>query len=87
MSVQSSEIPTESDEWRKSHSKKGRKRYFLEYRVVPEEYQRFITRWYTHANEWRSHWRNYATEADRDEALRNLNKKDHLFEYRLPQGT
>ena len=61
--------------------RKKTKPYTIEWRRKPEVWARLFKSW-RGTNDWSKHHRNYATEAQRDEALRVLNRKDGYWEYR-----
>lgn len=84
--MQSSEMPTENDDWkRRSKSKRGKKVFCVEYRMREQTGKsifRSFTKWY----EWSKYWSKYKTEKQREEAVRAMNRKDTLFEYRIPSS-
>lgn len=82
--MQRSQMPTEDDNWKK-RSKSKKKTLRLEYRIRPE-------RWLSDSmwrslginNDWALCSKKYRTEDQREMAMTRMNKKDTLFEYRIP---
>jgi hypothetical protein len=81
--MDSSQMPTETDEWKKSPGKKKRGTYTLEYRVKPRKGRNAL---FKEWEVWRTYHKRYRTPAQRDEAMIAMNRKDTLFEYRQPLG-
>lgn len=81
--MQRSQMPTETDDWKKK-SKSKKKTLYLEYRIKPEYYNGFWQTLLSHHKEWRKHHAKYRTEEQRKMAMDTMNRKDTLFEYRIP---
>ena len=79
-------MPTESDEWkRQAKRKQGKKTYRLEYRMRPERRNSWSKHMFPSWYEWRFYHTKYRTPETRKKALQTLNRKDTLFEYRIPE--
>lgn len=79
--MDSSEMPTEKDDWKNVPSKKERGKLKLEYRVKKEHWsKRLFKGW----REWKAYHKRYRTSEQRQEAMDVMNRKDGLFEYRIP---
>lgn len=81
--MQSSEMPTESDDWKKRRpkSKRDKKVFCIEYRMRPGKY---ILKHFPEWGVWKKYHSKYKTEAQREEAVRVKNRNDTAFEYRIP---
>lgn len=88
MSTQSSNTPTDNDNWKPRSSKKKRGGYLIEYRIDPEKAKlSYLGKngWFEKVDtEWRTYYKRYRTEKERDKALAVLSRKDSLFSYRIP---
>lgn len=58
-------------------------KYRLEYRCRPDKLKSF--RLFETWTQWKTYHRHYATPGQRDEAMRAMNRKDTLFEYKVKE--
>lgn len=71
----------DDDLWKKSPSKK-KKTVRMEYRIRPKHHGKSWL--FKRGIEWRTYWKKYASEEERDMAMTVMNRKDTLYEYRRP---
>lgn len=83
--MQRSQMPTPDDNWKKqSRSKRKKKTLRLEYRVRPEKAR--ISPLFRGWEHWVNYHAKYRTKEQRKMAMDSMNRKDTLFEYRIPLG-
>jgi hypothetical protein len=77
--MQSSQILTENDTWKKkSKSKRKHRTFQLLWKAKDDVTLSFYNRW----KDWKPYYKKYLTAEERDQACQVLNHKDSMWEYK-----